>query len=138
MFTKLLMGFAVVAVPAAGVNAGLKYCQKQIQLAFMRRLTHHLHQHYCSHRAYYAASTLGGEHSQNFQHFQVRSVRSCHAALVSVPHHQGTHVSWLYASSIPRWLQCFQHCMTLQLLTFVSICDPPRSSTRWMQPCLRH
>ena len=60
MFARLLAGFAGVAVPAAVVNAGLKYCQKLIQLAFMRRLTHHLHQHYCSHRAYYAASTLGG------------------------------------------------------------------------------
>ncbi len=60
MFARLLAGFAGVAIPAAVVNAGLKYCQKLIQLAFMRRLTHHLHQHYCSHRAYYAASTLGG------------------------------------------------------------------------------
>ena len=60
MFARLLAGFVGVAIPAAVVNAGLKYCQKLIQLAFMRRLTHHLHQHYCSHRAYYAASTLGG------------------------------------------------------------------------------
>ena len=62
MFARLLAGFAGVAIPAAVVNAGLKYCQKLIQLAFMRRLTHHLHRHYCSHRAYYAASTLGGVH----------------------------------------------------------------------------
>ena len=34
--------------------------QKRIQIAFQRRLSHHLHQHYCSNRAYYAASTLGG------------------------------------------------------------------------------
>ena len=34
--------------------------QKRIQIAFQRRLTHHLHQQYCSNRAYYAASTLGG------------------------------------------------------------------------------
>ena len=60
MFARLLAGFAGVAIPAAVVNAGLKYCQKLIQLAFMRRLTHHLHRGYCSHRAYYAASTLGG------------------------------------------------------------------------------
>jgi len=49
-----------VAIPAALVNAGLKYCQKLIQLAFMRRLTHHLHNHYTSNRAYFAASTLRG------------------------------------------------------------------------------
>lgn len=60
MFRRLLAGFAGVAIPAAVVNSGLKYCQKLIQLAFMRRLTHHLHKHYTRHRAYYAASTLGG------------------------------------------------------------------------------
>jgi ABC transporter transmembrane region 2 len=59
-FASLLGGFALVAFPAAVVNSGLKYMQKMIQLAFMRRLTHHLHRHYTSHRAYYAASTLGG------------------------------------------------------------------------------
>lgn len=31
-----------------------------MKLAFMRRLTLHLHELYCSHRAYYAASWLGG------------------------------------------------------------------------------
>lgn len=59
-FLRLLAGFAGVAIPAALVNAGLKYCQKLIQLAFMRRLTHHLHNHYTSNRAYFAASTLRG------------------------------------------------------------------------------
>lgn len=59
-FARLLAGFAGVAIPAAIVNSGLKYMQKQIQIAFQRRLTHHLHQQYCSNRAYYAASTLGG------------------------------------------------------------------------------
>ena len=49
-----------VSVPAAVVNSGLKYMQKRIKLSFMRRLTHHLHEIYTSHRAYYAASTLGG------------------------------------------------------------------------------
>ena len=34
--------------------------QKQIQLAFMMRLTRHLHKLYCSNRSYYAASVLGG------------------------------------------------------------------------------
>lgn len=42
------------------VNSALKYLQKRIKLAFMRRLTLHLHELYCSHRAYYAASWLGG------------------------------------------------------------------------------
>ena len=59
-FLRLLAAFAGVAVPAAAVNSGLKYMQKRIQIAFMRRLSHHLHQRYCSNRAYYAASTLGG------------------------------------------------------------------------------
>ena len=52
--------FMGVSLPAAGVNAGLKYMQKRIQIAFMVRLTHMLHSQYCSNRAYYAASTLGG------------------------------------------------------------------------------
>lgn len=59
-FARLLVVFAGVAVPAACVNSGLKYFQKRIQLAFMRRLTHNLHQQYTANRAYYAASTLGG------------------------------------------------------------------------------
>ena len=59
-FARLLAAFAGVAIPAALVNSGLKYMQKRIQIAFQRRLTHHLHQQYCSNRAYYAASTLGG------------------------------------------------------------------------------
>lgn len=59
-FFRLLAGFAGVAIPAAVVNSGLKYVQKRIQLAFMRRLTHNLHAHYTSSRAYYAACTLGG------------------------------------------------------------------------------
>jgi len=42
------------------VNSALKYLQKMMKLAFMRRLTLHLHQMYCSNRAYYAASWLGG------------------------------------------------------------------------------
>lgn len=48
-------------MPAAVVNSGLKYVQKRIQLAFMRRLSHNLHEHYTTARAYYAASTLGGK-----------------------------------------------------------------------------
>lgn len=59
-FARLLAAFAGVAIPAAAVNSGLKYMQKRIQIAFQRRLSHHLHQQYCSNRAYYAASTLGG------------------------------------------------------------------------------
>ena len=56
----LLLLFCGVAVPAALVNSVLKYLQKNIKLSFMRRLTLHLHDMYCSHRAYYAASWLGG------------------------------------------------------------------------------
>ncbi|KDD75960.1 ABC transporter, partial [Helicosporidium sp. ATCC 50920] len=52
--------FVLTSVPAAVVNSGLKYMQKRIKLAFQRRLTLHLHELYCSHRAYYAASTLRG------------------------------------------------------------------------------
>ena len=37
-----------------------RFFQKQIQLAFMMRLTRHLHRLYCSNRSYYAASVLGG------------------------------------------------------------------------------
>lgn len=57
---RLLLVFCGVAVPAAVINSALKYLQKRIKLAFMRRLTHHLHASYFSHRAYYAASWLGG------------------------------------------------------------------------------
>ena len=57
---RLLLLFCTIAVPAAVVNSALKYLQKRIKLAFMRRLTHHLHASYFSHRAYYAASWLGG------------------------------------------------------------------------------
>ncbi|KAK9805964.1 hypothetical protein WJX73_009234 [Symbiochloris irregularis] len=59
-FAKGLVGFSGVAVPAAIVNAGLKYMQKRIQLAFQRRLNHRLHDLYCNNRAYYSASVLGG------------------------------------------------------------------------------
>jgi ABC-type uncharacterized transport system fused permease/ATPase subunit len=59
-FANGIASFIAVAFPAAVVNSGLKYMQKQIQLAFMRRLTHHLHEKYCANRAYYAASVLGG------------------------------------------------------------------------------
>lgn len=62
-FTKFLrgvMGFAIVGIPTAIVNSGLKYMQKQLQLSFQARLTTYLHGEYCSNRAYYAASTLGG------------------------------------------------------------------------------
>jgi ABC-type uncharacterized transport system fused permease/ATPase subunit len=57
---RLLLTFCGVAVPAALVNAILKYLQRNIKLSFMRRLTLHLHDLYCSNRAYYAASWLGG------------------------------------------------------------------------------
>jgi ABC-type uncharacterized transport system fused permease/ATPase subunit len=60
LFGRGLATFAVVAIPAAAVNSGLKYMQKLIQLAFMRRLSHQLHTMYCANRAYYAASQLRG------------------------------------------------------------------------------
>ena len=41
-------------------TAGLRLFQKQIQLAFMLRLSRHLHKLYCSNRSYYSASVLGG------------------------------------------------------------------------------
>mmetsp|Transcript_4383 Transcript_4383/g.11917 ORF Transcript_4383/g.11917 Transcript_4383/m.11917 type:complete len:794 (+) Transcript_4383:128-2509(+) len=59
-FAHSLMSFALMGIPAAVVNAGLKFMQKQIEMAFQSRLTTHLHKMYCSNRAYYAASTLGG------------------------------------------------------------------------------
>ena len=60
-FLNGIASFVAVAFPAAIVNSGLKFMQKQIQLSFMRRLTHHLHEKYCANRAYYAASVLGGK-----------------------------------------------------------------------------
>ena len=59
-FLRGLAWFLVVSVPAALVNSGLRLFQKQIQLAFMLRLSHHLHKLYCSNRSYYSASVLGG------------------------------------------------------------------------------
>ncbi|GIL93564.1 hypothetical protein Vretimale_11706 [Volvox reticuliferus] len=59
-FWRALWAFAGIGVPAALVNSGLKYMQKQIELAFQQRLTTFLHAQYCRNRAYYAASTLGG------------------------------------------------------------------------------
>lgn len=57
---RLLALFCGVAIPASIVNSALKYLQKRIKLAFMRRLTLHLHEMYTANRAYYAASWLGG------------------------------------------------------------------------------
>ena len=59
-FARGLAWFLVVAVPAALVNSGLRLFQKQIQLAFMLRLSRRLHRLYCSNRSYYSASVLGG------------------------------------------------------------------------------
>jgi ABC-type uncharacterized transport system fused permease/ATPase subunit len=59
-FGRALAGFALVGIPAAAVNAGLKYGQKAIELAFQQRLGLALHAAYTRNRAYYAASTLGG------------------------------------------------------------------------------
>lgn len=46
--------------PAAAPPLPFHQPQNRIKLAFIRRLTHRLHGIYTSHRAYYAASTLGG------------------------------------------------------------------------------
>jgi ABC-type uncharacterized transport system fused permease/ATPase subunit len=54
------VGFALVGIPAAVVNAGLKWMQKAIELSFQQRLGLSLHRAYTRNRAYYAASTLGG------------------------------------------------------------------------------
>ncbi|KAI8470101.1 MAG: ABC transporter transmembrane region 2-domain-containing protein [Monoraphidium minutum] len=59
-FGRAVVGFALVGIPAAIVNAGLKYMQKQIELSFQQRLGLTLHGAYTRNRAYYAASTLGG------------------------------------------------------------------------------
>lgn len=59
-FARAVTGFAILGVPAAIVNSGLKYMQKQIELKFQSRLSQYLHRQYTSNRAYYAASTLGG------------------------------------------------------------------------------
>ena len=45
---RLLLRFCGLAVPAAVVNAVLKYLQRNIKLSFMRRLTLHLHDLYCT------------------------------------------------------------------------------------------
>ncbi|KAL4452337.1 hypothetical protein ABPG75_007999 [Micractinium tetrahymenae] len=60
LLSRTLGQFVAVSIPAAVVNSGLKYMQRRIKLAFQRRLTQSLHAQYCEHRAYYAASTLGG------------------------------------------------------------------------------
>lgn len=60
LLSRTLGQFVAVSIPAAIVNSGLKYMQRRIKLAFQRRLTQSLHAQYCEHRAYYAASTLGG------------------------------------------------------------------------------
>ncbi|GBF95731.1 hypothetical protein Rsub_08713 [Raphidocelis subcapitata] len=59
-FGRAVLGFALVGIPAAVVNAALKYGQKGIELSFQQRLGLTLHAAYTRNRAYYAASTLGG------------------------------------------------------------------------------
>jgi hypothetical protein len=59
-FSQAVAYFALVGVPAAVVNSGLKFMQKNIELSFQQRLTLYLHKRYTSNRAYYAASTLNG------------------------------------------------------------------------------
>ncbi|KAF6263148.1 ABC transporter transmembrane region 2-domain-containing protein [Scenedesmus sp. NREL 46B-D3] len=59
-FGRGVVDFALLGVPAAIVNSGLKFMQKNLELSFQSRLTLYLHKLYTSNRAYYAASTLGG------------------------------------------------------------------------------
>ncbi|WIA08300.1 hypothetical protein OEZ85_007743 [Tetradesmus obliquus] len=59
-FGRGVIDFALLGVPAAIVNSGLKFMQKNLELSFQSRLTLYLHKLYTSNRAYYAASTLGG------------------------------------------------------------------------------
>jgi hypothetical protein len=46
-FGQALLAFAALGVPAAVVNSGLKFMQKQIELSFQSRLTCSLHAQYC-------------------------------------------------------------------------------------------
>lgn len=59
-FRRVLIGFALNAVPATIVNSALKACQVLLSLALRNRLTRFLHKLYLGNRAYYAASVLGG------------------------------------------------------------------------------
>lgn len=59
-FGRAVVDFALLGLPAAVVNSGLKFMQKNLELSFQQRLTQTLHKMYTSNRAYYAASTLGG------------------------------------------------------------------------------
>lgn len=59
-FARAVVDFALLGLPAAVVNSGLKFMQKNLELSFQQRLTQQLHKMYTSNRAYYAASTLGG------------------------------------------------------------------------------
>ena len=59
-FRRVLVGFALNAIPAAIVNSGLKAVQVLLSLALRTQLTRFLHKCYMGNRAYYAASVLGG------------------------------------------------------------------------------
>jgi ABC-type uncharacterized transport system fused permease/ATPase subunit len=59
-FALSVAHFAALGLPAALVNAGLKYMQRAMELAFQQRIGLRLHEMYTANRAYYAASTLGG------------------------------------------------------------------------------
>jgi ABC-type uncharacterized transport system fused permease/ATPase subunit len=59
-FARSVGHFAALGVPAALVNAGLKFMQRAMELSFQQRIGLRLHELYTANRAYYAASTLGG------------------------------------------------------------------------------
>lgn len=96
-FGRAVLAFAAVGIPAAVVNAGLKYMQKRIELSFQQRLSLYLHKQYTSNRSYYAASTLGGglvaacpstagACKQEFCDRMRRShIRPCHSSHLKMP-----------------------------------------------------
>jgi ABC-type multidrug transport system fused ATPase/permease subunit len=57
-FLKGLRRFAVIGVPAAFVNSGLKYQTQILSLRFQRRLTEHLNQQYITGVNFYKATEL--------------------------------------------------------------------------------
>ena len=52
--------FALITIPAACINSGLKYYQEIISLRFRVRLSHYVHNQYLEGVNFYKASNLGG------------------------------------------------------------------------------
>jgi ABC-type uncharacterized transport system fused permease/ATPase subunit len=53
--------FAVITIPASGVNSGLKYFQEMVSLRFRKRLSEHVHDEYLEGVNFYKACNLGGQ-----------------------------------------------------------------------------